>query len=460
MSSISLARSESSSGSENSSSGVAGRTRVLRVGQFVVGHAGLGRVDHVTIHRRPQLCSSSTISASTISASTMSSSFTEPAPVESLWPGGRRTLGPGVAGGGLVELLAERLAGRHQRVGGRLDGRAVGSLERLLEVGERLLDGFLLVGGHLVALLAQHLLGLVDERVGVVADLGLLTALAVVLGVGLGVLDHLLDVVLVERRLTGDGHRLFLVGRPVLGRHVDDAVGVDVEGDLDLRDATGRRRQVDELELAERLVVARHLALALDHVDLDRRLAVFGGGEHLGALGGDGGVALDELGHHAALGLDAEAQRGDVEQQDVLDVAAQHAGLDRRADGDDLVGVDRLVRLLAGEALHEIGHGRHAGRAADEDHVVQVALLDAGVLEGLLERDAATLHQVGGHLLELGARQRLVEVQRAVGRGRDERQVDLGLLDLAEVDLGLLGGFLQALGGHAVGGRGRRRAPP
>ena len=83
--------------------------------------------------------------------------------------------------------------------------------------------------------------------------------------------------------------------------------------------------------------------------------------------------------------------------------------------------------------------------------MVQVALLDAGVLERLLERDAAALHQVGGHLLELGARQRLVEVQRAVGGGRDERQVDLGRLDLAEVDLGLLGRFLQALGGHAVG---------
>ena len=41
-------------------------------------------------------------------------------------------------------------------------------------------------------------------------------------------------------------------------------------------------------------------------MDLHRRLAVLGGGEHLGALGRDGGVALDEPGHDAALGLDAE----------------------------------------------------------------------------------------------------------------------------------------------------------
>ena len=143
-------------------------------------------------------------------------------------------------------------------------------------------------------------------------------------------------------------------------------------------------------------------------------------------------------------------QRGDVEQQDVLDVAAQHAGLDGRADGDDLVGVDRLVRLLAGEPDHEVLHRRHARRPADEDHVVEVALADAGVLEGLLERDAAALDEVGRHLLELGPAERLVEVQRPVGGGRDERQVDLRLLDLAELDLGLLGGLLEALGGHPV----------
>ena len=38
-------------------------------------------------------------------------------------------------------------------------------------------------------------------------------------------------------------------------------------------------------------------------------------------------------------------QRGDVEQQDVLDLALEHAGLQRGADGDDLVRVDALVGL-------------------------------------------------------------------------------------------------------------------
>ena len=58
----------------------------------------------------------------------------------------------------------------------------------------------------------------------------------------------------------------------VLGRHVDDAVGVDVKGDLDLRHAARGGRDADELELAQQLVVGRHLALALEDLDADLRL--------------------------------------------------------------------------------------------------------------------------------------------------------------------------------------------
>ena len=57
----------------------------------------------------------------------------------------------------------------------------------------------------------------------------------------------------------------------VLGRDVQDAVGVDVERDLDLRHAAGRGRDAHQVELAEGPVVPGHLALALQDVDLHRR---------------------------------------------------------------------------------------------------------------------------------------------------------------------------------------------
>ncbi len=59
--------------------------------------------------------------------------------------------------------------------------------------------------------------------------------------------------------------------------------------------------------------------------------------------------------------------------------------------------------------------------------------------------------QIGGELLELGARQREIEVQRALGGRGDEGQVDVGLLQRRQLDLRLLPGLLEALHGHLVG---------
>ena len=112
----------------------------------------------------------------------------------------------------------------------------------------------------------------------------------------------------------------------------------------------------------------------------------------LGRLGRDRRVALDQLGHDPALGLDAEAQRGDVDQQDVLALALEDAGLQGGADGDDLVRVHALVGLLAaGQLLDELGDGGHPGRAADEDDVVDLVDGDPGVLDDLLERRLGAL---------------------------------------------------------------------
>ena len=63
---------------------------------------------------------------------------------------------------------------------------------------------------------------------------------------------------------------------------MDDAVRVDVEGDLDLRDATRSRSDAGQLEGAQRLVIARKLTLALVNLDEHARLVVLGCGEDLG----------------------------------------------------------------------------------------------------------------------------------------------------------------------------------
>ena len=129
------------------------------------------------------------------------------------------------------------MEGALQRVGLRLDLLDVVGLEHLADGLDRLVDLGLRRLVELVAHLAELLLGLVGGVLGDVAGLGQLALLAVLLGVRLGVLDHLLDLGVGEPGAALDLDLLLLAGAEVLGRDAEDAVRVDVERDLDLRHA-------------------------------------------------------------------------------------------------------------------------------------------------------------------------------------------------------------------------------
>jgi hypothetical protein len=70
-----------------------------------------------------------------------------------------------------------------------------------------------------------------------------------------------------------------------------------------------------------------------------------------------------------------ERQRRHVEQDHVLHVALQNAGLNGGAHGDHLIGVHALVRLLAEELGHFLDHLGHPGHPADE-HDSSMSLAD------------------------------------------------------------------------------------
>ena len=105
-------------------------------------------------------------------------------------------------------------------------------------------------------------------------------------------------------------------------------------------------------------------------------------------------------------------------RSDVLDVAGQNAGLDRRPDGDHLVRVDALVRLLARQRAHQILDHRHARGAADQDHLIRFEADSLRVPQHRLERPADACQQVFGQLLELGPG----ELQSASASARRRRQ--------------------------------------
>ena len=166
----------------------------------------------------------------------------------------------------------------------------------------------------------------------------------------------------------------------------------------------------------------------------------------------DRGVALDELREDAPERLDAEAERGHVEEEDVLHLAAEDRALDRRAERDALHRVHAALRRPPEDLLEPLAHDGHAGRAPDEDHMVDVGVLPAGVLERLADRAFEASEDRLDELLELRAGQLLLEVKRPAVLLRDERQVDRRLGGRGQLDLRLLPRIAEALHRLAVPG--------
>ena len=175
-------------------------------------------------------------------------------------------------------------------------------------------------------------------------------------------------------------------------------------------------------------------------MDEDGGLVVSRGGEDLRLAGGDDGVTGDELGHHTTGGLDTESKGVDIHENDVTGalLTGQNTTLNGGTESNSLVRVDTLAGLLAGEELLEEGLDLgDTGGTTNQNNVVNVGLLDLGVLEHLLNGLEGLLEQIHVQLLELGTGQGLGEVLAVVeslnfnASGHLGRQSTLGLLNLA-----------------------------
>ncbi len=179
------------------------------------------------------------------------------------------------------------------------------------------------------------------------------------------------------------------------GGDVQDAVGVDEELDLDAGQAGDHGRDAFEVEAGERAAVFGEFALALEDVDGDVGLAVDAGGEVLGGGGGDGGVALDDFGDDAAEGFDAERERGDVEQQEIVWWRCDRAGEDlawtaapRATTSSGLSSVWGFLPR-ASSSKSSSTSARTAGMRVEPPTMTTSSICsgrDAGVFERLLDR--------------------------------------------------------------------------
>ena len=109
----------------------------------------------------------------------------------------------------------------------------------------------LLVSRKLVAEFLQLVFSLENHRVSLVQLVNLFTFLLVCFSVGFSFGLHTVDFFLAQTAGSFDADSLFLAGSLVLGRYLQDTVGVDVECHLNLRNTTTGRSDAGQVEVAD-----------------------------------------------------------------------------------------------------------------------------------------------------------------------------------------------------------------
>ncbi len=190
---------------------------------------------------------------------------------------------------------------------------------------------------------------------------------------------------LVVRQAVGGFHinARFHTTALLTGAHAQQAIGIHGEGHADACRSCCHGRDSTQLEARETAAVLHQVAFALYHMDRQRGLAVFVGGEILCLGRGNGLVASHNALHQAAHGFDAQRQRNHIQQQQVARgaVACQLVGLNGGAQRHNLVRVQVGQRLLAKELRHRALHLGHAGRATHHHHTLHLVTREVGVAQ-------------------------------------------------------------------------------
>jgi hypothetical protein len=362
--------------------------------------------------------------------------------------------------------LLATVEAHHDRVGDGLELLLVllvlllGGLLALVQPGDGLVD--LALEGLLISSLKLLIdLGVgesVAQRVRVRLETVLgadAASLSLILGlVLLGLSQHALNLLLGQAALVvGDDNLVGLASALLESGDVHDSVGIEIEGDLNLGDTARSRWDAGKLELTQQVVVLGALTLTLEDLDKHTRLVVGEGREDLGLLGGDGGVAGNELGHLATSSLDTERQRSDIEQEDLVgglgrSVARQDSSLDGSTVGNSLIGVDGLVGLLSVEVVgNELLDAGDTGGTSDQDDLVDLGLVNLGISQDTVDGGEGRAEEVLAQLFETSTGDGGVEVDTL------EQRVDLnrGLGGGGEGSLSTLAGGAETTQSTCVG---------
>ncbi|CAI7742164.1 unnamed protein product, partial [Closterium sp. NIES-53] len=120
----------------------------------------------------------------------------------------------------------------------------------------------------------------------------------------------------------------------VLGTNVENTIGINVKPDGDLGNVTARSRgDARQLKLATQVVIPGLGTLTLEDLDQHSRLVVGGGKDYMLPLHGNRAVSGDDNSRYTVVSLQTQGQRNNLQQQQVLELAAENSRLHCRGQG-------------------------------------------------------------------------------------------------------------------------------
>mmetsp|Transcript_23351 Transcript_23351/g.17778 ORF Transcript_23351/g.17778 Transcript_23351/m.17778 type:complete len:267 (-) Transcript_23351:1160-1960(-) len=158
-------------------------------------------------------------------------------------------------------------------------------------------------------------------------------------------IHHSFNIILAQSSLfIGNGDFVALSGPFVSSRDIHDTIGINIESDFDLRNASGSGRNTFQVEFSKHVVVLGHASLTFIHLDEHTWLIVSIGSEDLALLGWNGGVTRNQHSHDTSSSLNSEGKRSNIEKKQVLHIlvsfASQNSSLNCSTIGDCLIRVD------------------------------------------------------------------------------------------------------------------------
>ena len=150
-----------------------------------------------------------------------------------------------------IQLLSKIRRRFRQRLHFRLDICFVLTFDGFIQSRSGTLDCRLLVVGNFIARFDNRLARSVHQAIGLVAQVHHLGKLFILRRVSFCVTHHLVDLVLRQPAGGLDDNRLLFAGGFVLGGHVQDTIGIQIEAHLDLWHTTWRRWDIGEVETTE-----------------------------------------------------------------------------------------------------------------------------------------------------------------------------------------------------------------